>query len=446
MFKLNRIEMRKISLIVLLGASLGLSVKAQRIDLAKIGPATKVNASGIVYALPKTNVIVEVEVKKVETKAPAANICDAACQRRTGLKPLPNKEIYTIENYTISSVAKVDEDQVYLVNPRNKWNKKKDISFTLSGLGIIQGADVAVEDKTFEIVTTAISSVISVAGIFSANVKAAALPAGTKAADSRLMYLLQRRDLLISSGNYGADLSTLQFQLTELNKLIAAEVQGLQGETIIKTAKLRFEILLDAGALAQLRSDQAVQLEILKLDENKGVSINPRILAMNEQTLYPKAFTQATSGKSLKLSIRRKPSTLNATVSGLIKPTGKRGLAYRIPEHVLVSLSSENEPKLKSLIPMAQLGKIIYLPYKMDKANVSYYESLGSLKSVTVSSSAVSGASIETGKSILSDAKSLIDGKSTIEKLQKEVDELELKVRKKAAEGQLNNSSNNDED
>lgn len=450
--------MKKIIILCTLLVTTILVCHAQRIKLTKLEKGSSATKQGIVYALPKTTVVVEVKVKRTETFLPKdPSLCNSNCESRIGLvKNSQNNTTFEIKKYSIASRPSVDEDQIYLVNPQSKWNKKKDVSFTLSGLGIIQGADIGVEDQTFNTISKGISTVIATASIFAAHAKSTKSmnpDDRDKLPERKLIKLIESRDRLFSSGTYGADLVTIQYQVGELNKLIAKEIATLVGITEVKTAALRFEIDLDSAELDSLRKGKKVLRCLLKYDAQKGLWISSRVINNNNHILYPEAFMigkingadvqldGAKEGKAICAEISNQNSVMNRAVARLRSTGGEKGLAYRIPEHVLGEILDNDTPKLKSVLPIAQLGTVIHLPYKMDKANVAYYESMGSLRTVTVSSSGLNPENFGTAAGIVADAKDLFDGESTVEKLNKEVEELELRVRKKAAEDQL--SGNN---
>ena len=414
----------------------------QKIEIEKINASKpeEIEAEGIIYALPKTVLVLEIEVVKTDSIPVTNPSCDLGCQLRTSLKPITKRSTtFQVKNYSLTTKAVPDTEQIYVVNPESKWNKNKSVSFTLSNLGLIQGTEISIENKTFEIISSGLSTIISTASLFVAGGPAPPPPPSESVKpEAKLLKLINSKEMLLSSA-YGAALETIQFQLVELNKLIDTELAALVGKRVSKTTVLRFEIELAKEEPASLNSGSSLKIDKLKIDKEKGVYIDPTLKAVNPHILYPAEFLSTSEvGKNITVTVHSMQDSFGKIVSQMkLSSSVRKGLAYRIPVEYSFSVSYDGTPKLAASLQIAQAGKVVHLPYKMDNATIAYYENLGSIKTVSVSSSAIVSDSFATGQGIISDTKKLIDGQSEADKLTKEVTELELLVRKKAAEDAL---------
>ncbi len=387
----------------------------QRVDVQNVTNSFSLKRDGIFYALPKTILVVEIEVKKTVYTPPKGakkeNTLDSAYLKIINGEIFVKDSVIEISNYSISTKSTQDLDQVFLLNPKKKWNKKTNIAFSLSEQGIIQGSEVSIEDKTFDLVTEGLSSIASIASA----VLGGAVGAKPISDKRTLENLLDKRANLITSTSYGGDGEAIKFQIKELDKMIESEMAKLIGSKKITTATFRFEIDLDCTE----RSYEL--LKVISSGHSLGIHLIPE--NKNDHILYPQKFiAKKDSGNVLRVEIS------NSSVSSygqLIKNLGasnetKRGLAYRIPKNKIIKIVFEKEDKLISSIPIAQCGSIAYLPYKMDKVNIKYYESLGSLKSVSAEAGSINAENFDVLAGTIKSGKDISNGKSELERLNEE--------------------------
>ncbi len=429
----------------------------QDIKIQKVKENTDIPNSGIVYALPKSVIVVEIDVEKTITTPPKepekwANLIyepdslkefmennpvkyNDLINKPCGIDVYTKKNEFKLKNFRISFLAKPDLDQVYIVNPKKKWNKNKNISFTLSELGLIQGSTISVEDKTFNIIVDGIQTVASIVSLGVASTRS-----DNNNPCRQVQQLISKKEILIGSGTYGSDLKTLQFQLSELDKLISKKLEIIQGKKVVKKTTIRFEIELTDDQINNLQNQQTEEIPLATFHKNEGLKLQFE----NDHILYPSDFLSAgsdTNDSTIHLILKKPESrNLNDLVCNMpSNDSAEHGLAYRIPEFFVATVRDHSKQnKLKTLIPISQAGTIIYLPTKMNKSEIAYYEQLGSLKLASTESSAINSSNIKEGIESIINIKDSFDEKSDLEKLTEEVSELELRVRKKAAENALN--------
>ncbi|PKQ44203.1 DUF4831 family protein [Confluentibacter flavum] len=407
------------------------SIKIQKVDIAK---PEKVTRDGVFYALPKTILIIDVSVTKTMLKAPTStDKCDAACRRALqdiGFEIYKTDRSYKIADYSITTKAIPDLNEVYLINPRKKWNKNSNMTFSLSEQGLIKGAEVSVENKTINVITSGIKTIGSIAG----SIIASRDKLGASSSLIKLIQLIDKREALISSSRYASSLEVIKYQVSELDKLIANELEELIGIKKEETKIFRFLIDPDCPTFSPPNTYTDIEIDLFcvnNIGSDKGIFLSTK----SEGVIYPIDFmTTKKEGELVKLSIME-PRTKDYG-SLLMKTTestsDKKGFPYRIPKNKIVSITLAGKPTLISTIPVPQCGVIAYLPYKMDKVNATFYENLGNLQSISTDSKAIfQSSNIESIQGTFSDIKSLIDGKSELDNLNEENALLEAKKKNK---------------
>jgi hypothetical protein len=423
--------MKKI-LVLMLFLPLGVTTYAQRIKIEQVKGAG-VSKQGIFYALPKTVLVIEVEVTKTKLTAPDnANLCDALfgdCQKVLGQKPYATGTAFEITNITIGSKATPDAEQIYRVDIRRRWNVDKAIGFSLSSEGLIQGTEVTTTNKTFEIITTALTTIIDVAAqtrlltLLAPDIKAAS-PEEIKI-KKRIDYLIAKKEDLLTAIASTGPLETLKFKVEETDKLLAQELTKILGKKEVAKKVYRFE----------LYNIPTTDTELLHLSTTNGIYLD----LTNDHILNPTEFSNIKKeGTPLIVKVGDGVSEFGKkiTASATVEP-GKKGLAYRVPKEAKVTVSFNNKNEAIALVPIAQSGIVAYLPYKIDKANIEYYENLGWLKKVSVETNSISPDNIKKAGEVITNAHEKLSGKTEIEKLKEENELLEAKKKNKELKDSL---------
>ncbi len=408
---------------------------AQRIIVEKPKDSTK--SIGLFYSLPRTVLDIEFEVIKTTTEKPEdPNMCNKVmgnCKDELGQKPFSDGVSFKIKNVSFTSRAIPDAKEIYKVNPKSKWNKKKTISFTLSQSGTVKGSNVAVEDTTLDLILSVVSTAASFmkTSDFGKTGDFKGLDAITKKRyqdkRDRIKQLITSKEKLITSTNINGDKAILEFKLAQVDKLIASELKELIGSKKTEIFPLKFSIDLK-------KSDHQENVDLLKFyeqtEEGSGVEINKNAL---ENFVLPYKLTRKNvlaGGKTkfLKMKIKELPSLSNSILLKKVGQGDEKGLPYRIPARVSLGLTfgqfNEPDPIFYGEFEIAQLGSVAYLPYKMDSAELSFYEESGGLQSLKVTSNPVYSPEDITN---IDSVRQSLKGKTEIEKLQQKVDELTLR-------------------
>lgn len=418
--------MKKI-LIATLFLFVGITAYSQRIDIEQV-TGTNISKQGIFYALPKTVLVIEVEVTKTITTAPDdAKLCDALfgdCQKVLGQKQYPSGLKFEVSNITIASKATPDPEQIYRVDVNKRWNIDKAIGFSLSSEALIQGAEVTTTNKTFEIITTALTTVVDIVtqkrDFVQELMPNTSLTPAEEKIKKRIETLATKKEDLITAISSTGPLETLKFKVEETDKLLAQELIKILGKKEVIKKVYRFEMYTTPTASQEL-------LHV----SNKGVHLD----LTNDHILNPGAFNNTTKeGDALTIKVEDGVNEFGKLVAASATrdpKVSRKGLAYRIPKEAKVTVSLNNEKKAVALLPIAQRGIVAYLPYKIDKANIEYYENLGWLKKVSVEANSISPDKIQKAGETITNAGDKLSGKSELEKLNEENELLEAKKKNK---------------
>ncbi len=352
------------------------------------------------------------------------------CYDLFGMTPYISSTIYELGEVAVSSKAIPDINNIYRVDVKKKWNIDKNLSFSLSEEGLIQGAETSYTNKTFEIITSAIGAVADIAAAvkaFTKNLEEKNSKDNTQLLNEnkplvdRITYLLKRKEELVTNDGGNITLEVLKFKIDEIDKLLAKELVVIMGTKTVESIVYKFEVEANAGTT-----------KILKLDKSKGVFIelsNPNILNSTDFNITD----GSSSGEELTLSVSEDLGSFGSKVKALatIEPE-KKGMAYRVPGKGLITVSVGSSKQLVSTVAIAQLGEIVYLPCKIDKASIDYYENLGFIKKISVEAgSIISSDKIDQVSKQATNTQKLLKGDTDLEKLNKENDLLEAQKKNK---------------
>ncbi|QLG45402.1 DUF4831 family protein [Costertonia aggregata] len=413
----------------------------QRIQIQNVSSQNKVDNFGIFYCLPKTTIQLEFEIIK-ESFLPPENLslCNKLfgdCQTYFGNKNVPYKKSskIIIQDLKVKTDAIVDSEHIYRVNPSKKWNKNKSVSFTLNENGLIKGASISNIDKSFDIITSAISSF---AGLGKSNLFNNDIAVNQQLTESeiilrnRIKRLIGSKYQLITSENFSGDKETLQFKLNEIDKILLKILEGVIGTKQVETQKLRFTILNP-----DIERDYTL-FTVYNSENNTGINIQTDFKDQNFLKPNFRNSNSLGSNKKFEISIKPNGKSMGEILKSKMNSTNNlNGMVYRIPGSVnlkayygKVSLKPGENEKIevfKENYLISQVGAVAYLPYRMDSASLELYEELGWLKSVSVSSSAITSEQVGNLAQTIKDAKKAIDGETEVEELTKKIELLKLR-------------------
>lgn len=388
------------------------SAFAQRMQVKRVSQEPYKSSEGLYYALPKTIIRVEFDVTQntwIPPLCPKAyeKLFDVHLRREIdGAMVIMNNRdsvetTYTMSNYAVTTRSDADEDQVYQVKMKKKWNKALTYNFNLGEKGLIKGATIKVEDKTFDIISKSIGLLTTVGKL---AVGGAALEDSTPSDDpckdaidealSSVKDLIDKRIQLISATGYFAEQATLTLQLVEIDKELKRLLETyFLGKKITKTKRYAFEY---TPALNDDCEFEDARMKLIGFDKKQGMSdITVQSDFMNPEPLADK---DAKATKELYLSIEPLDRGIVKEVSSSCSVDSKSvekepGLAYRIPRDVRVKLvevdlantdtKKEGTDKFIAIVPVSQLGVVSHLNRKMDVVTLEYYENLGMIKTLS---------------------------------------------------------------
>jgi hypothetical protein len=408
---------------------------AQAAKIEKVESST--DDSGIFYALPITFITLEVEVKKVVTTPPPnPQLCNQLfgdCKKVFGRKPYENKTSFEVINVKTGTKSYPDKNNIYKVNSIKRWNQDRSLSFSISETGLIQGGETSKVDKTFEIVSTTVGSVIDLFfrmdAAYDSLVRNRIDVARVSPLKKRIDDLRNAKEQLIISSQGNLSMEAVKFKIDEIDKLIEKEAIELLGSRESETSVFKFEVEADTVKTAR---------NILKISPTGVFLMSPNDRELNASPF--KLSTDPGAGDVLTLTGERDPLSLGTMITPQPTKNGSKGLAYRIPGQGIFKIQLGNEVKAISTVSVAQFGSIVYLPYKINKSSIKYYESLGFLKEVSLeSTSVISGDNISTAAGLATKYKDSRKDETELEKLESENKLLEAKKKnaelKKALEG-----------
>lgn len=441
--------------VVLLLLITGVKSFSQRIQISNVANAqnNSVTNTGIFYGLPKSELVIKVEVTKVKFEKPKdGNLCEKLfgdCDAFFGGKHLPyqGRSAFKISDVNINTLAKIDPNQIYRVNAKRRWNRDKGLTFGFNPEGIITGAKLSNEDKTLDIVVSSIQSILQIvrsATFTNTTAKKAVPNVNLKEFEldlkNRILDLIQKREALITSPNYSGSIETLQYKIQELDKLIAKELIVVLGKKTV--TKKVFTFVIDTPEKPGIYK----LFSLVTSGGKSGINVDPTFA---NQTFIPNGFrTTVTVGNvdEFMVEIAASKNSLGELLRTKLANTTpkKKGMAYRVPGSINVTVfngmvsATEKKQIFKGSFLIPQLGSIAYLPYKISTAEIEYYENLGWIKSVNITSKSITPDQINSVGKTINSVRNAVKGDSEVERLTKQI-EL-LKLRKEYNE--LNNGTN----
>lgn len=366
---------------------------AQSIQVMKAdGTVQEVNAEGIFYNLGKSQLIIDVQVTKIERiKGPYAEFAG----KYLGLTNVitQNATSYELNSISVRSVNIPDPEQYYYVIPGDKGGKvASGFLLELSESGILLGtggqyADYqnaggyspAMEEENvypdvfkyfsdlnlFEQVDTIIERInIDTATIEKMVLKRTLVEKTPeqKARDAAdfIMKVKENRLNLISGYqevNYDKETFTLMNQ--ELEKLENEYQKLFTGLTFTKTLEYRYHVV-------PMEDRSSDTIDLFRFSELRGV-----------------LDTSNANGKLVRMCINSTGHTSAVKEFISRKPQDKvkyRGFFYRMPEYAMVSIYMGDRLRHSGQILISQFGPVCYLPAR--KAKLGMYPGTSSIRNI----------------------------------------------------------------
>ncbi len=357
----------------------------------------------IIYNLPKTALLIDVEVQKTTTfKGPFAQYTDLYFQSNNTV--MQNKTFYKLKKINITTFPVQDPKQFYAIIPTSKNEAGTFISLTKDQypVGIrtfemypegnfnetieIQNIDTltpdyadlsikSVRETIYDTIYTEVlkdSVIIKVPKIYQHKEFKTPKKQAKEVAEQIFQLRDDRLALLkgMNDANNFPDGKAITLMITELNKYERQYMTMFVGQTQSTTERYKFVSIPDESSTTHsdtlFRFSQKFGILPKKLNKGKAVVIN---LSKKDQTMEAEKYLDYI--KSKRLNENKKASS---------------AFAYRIPGKAKINLNMGNKQILTKNIIITQYGKINHLPTKIlndPKLEIIFNPELGSLKKIT---------------------------------------------------------------
>ncbi len=425
--------------ILVMFAGCGTTHTVYRVD-KDISPSLK--KTGIFYALPQTEIAVEIPVKLI--KFTPGKLSEDAMKVFTpeaiekiyskGFDVTIARNFFSIGDPSFSTKAIPDPKQIFLVKIKgNNIFENRQLFMELSESGFLKHSKTDAEDITADFVIASLEAAASIAGaVIGLNIPGfTGAPEDTPEFEKQLKNIkdVQKRILDLMSGRTNRGVQEINIEL--YNKMLA-DLKAKEKELIsaflgkIDILEWKAKYLITPPPLSDEKTDtpplpivKKEGIPIFEYSLKDGIKINtnlksgvklvnlpprqiPAIFKINSE---PKSFItkegKLKNGKTVYLEI---DDSFTKQFAGVIKGTGaivklkKSGFFYRIPASVNVSIVEEltaNEKDrmilAKDNLSIAQYGVVNALPRKTGSSRRSaydfnLYEETGALKNILVTS------------------------------------------------------------
>ncbi|NPA44577.1 MAG: DUF4831 family protein [Chlorobi bacterium] len=359
------------------------------------------NTSGLIYALPKTKLEVEIEITEThKQKGPFAEYTNLYFNTKNAITE--NSTDYRISNISINAKPVTDSANIYCINSLD--NEIASL-INLTQNGFIAGINISdyqsekIETEQKNILTSNSNynkfadyadfslksiretqydtiykevlqdSVIVKIPIIKKKEVYKSLKKQAKETADVLFLLRDDRNALLkgeNDGNNFPDGEALKLMINELNKLEKQYMSLFTGQEIKVKKQYKFEIIPNSQT-----TDSIIYL--FNFSENKGFyktnsAKNAIYLKLNKNTDL----------------ISTSEFTKKAILSNKNKKGAYTGIIYRIPQNLTAEVINSKSTLYKKEIKIAQAGTLNIIPAKLLKnTKVEFYPQYGSLKRIS---------------------------------------------------------------
>ncbi|MEA3450266.1 MAG: DUF4831 family protein [Bacteroidota bacterium] len=374
------------------------------IKTTKITQDKDIVSSGLIYNLPRTQVIVKVHISKiVQNKGPYIEFSEKYLGQLTNVIK-QNQTIWEISNIEFQTIPIVDTANIFIVsnlpdysylpfklskdgfllsyNNNNVEYDDKDSDFKKKSNKTATNEnfsfDLVSTDKNYKIVYDTIyreqvyDSIIKKVPILRPNlVRKTKGEQAKELADKLVVLRDDRAALLVGEGDseYLPNGDALKLMLDEIDKLEASYLSMFTGKT--DTLKYTF-------SFNYIPSNKDIDKEIIifKFSENGGILAADSfygtsvVLEMKSDN-----YTKAIKNFGFQQYMLSKDK----------KNKEKAGLYYRIPQKINISVKGDGKMLAEQKVYISQLGTVEFLPeslFENDELKIEFYPHLGSIKSI----------------------------------------------------------------
>jgi len=361
------------------------------------------NSSGVTYSLPKTKLIIEIEVTEThKQRGPFSKYTNLYFNTKNAI--IKDNVDYRISNISIHTTPVIDSSNIYCIN--NSDNKIASL-INLSPNGFIAGINLSdyqsekleTEQKNISITNDNNNKFIDYANFSLKSIREIqydtiykevlqdsvivkvpiikkkevfkSLQKQAKETADILFLLRDDRNALLKGENDGdnfPDGEALKLMINELNKLEKQYMSLFTGQELKIKKQYKFEIIPKASSFNDT-------IYLFSFSSKTGL--------YNNKSSYNKnsIFLKLVQNDNLK-------ATSNYTKKNIAnnknKIGGYNGIIYRIPQNIVTEIINSNKSLYKKELKIAQSGTLNIIPTNLLKeTKVEFYPQYGSLKRIS---------------------------------------------------------------
>ncbi|CAM4413277.1 hypothetical protein [Zobellia nedashkovskayae] len=464
-------------------------IYSQSISVEGIDVTNTILPNDIIYSLPKT--ILQQKIKfeeSIHTPPKKLNISLSNIFNAPAIEiPSPissETRLIKIKNFSLNTLGVPDDSHIYRIHLKKKWNKENKVGLKIGQNGLIQGGELTSQDKTFKIITSVLSGVISLFKVNGAGklynpekdggnlfnkLKLTEIQPLPINSDKNFEIIKSLRALLNQRNSIDVDLKSYKKNLANLKKdfvnnnrfgdnlnvfkykvnMLGEMIKSLNQEKE-KTKKAFIKTLNSfIGTLekreVEIKADLDVQFDhkefqdydkYFKLEYPAGSQ--DVIINISSKSVYDNNDDGERCENCFRISIKRDINDFGKDFYLKLAPKSTNtGLAYKFPASYTAKVYTNNVGEIGSFTFFA-VGKMHgRLPSKTKLNNLVYYSDLGWFKEINASTNSINPDDVTSlGKSI-GETIDLINGDTEIESLKEETDLLELRIKKAELEKQI---------
>ncbi len=375
------------------------------INVQKIQDVEEFNENAIIYSLPKTTIIIDVEVTKItQIKGPFSEYTEQFLGSIGNIVKQNDTE-WKISDINFYSYPQIDSSNIYVINT-NSTNFLNCVSLSKEGFLFSINKDINEEynsydiqekdlytankndnlaygelslDKNYKEVFDTIyrteqtdTSVIRIPVIKKSIVRKSEKEQAEELAEEILILRDDRKALLVGEGDsdYLPDGKALEIMIKGLEELEQQYLRMFVGKTTTQTYHYKFEI---TPTVDQFNAE----IDLFRFSSGSGIVTWSNSFG---EPVTAKIQTQKNIQPIINYNKYKKEEAGNSKKKKLA------GLFYRVPEKTTILVQKNNKTLSKTDIYIAQFGTINSLPTKMflkeNNYGIEFYYDLGSIKKI----------------------------------------------------------------
>ncbi len=474
--------------------SVGSILYAQNIEIIKVDIDNDITPNDLIYALPVTKLQCSIKGKETVYKLGLKKIAANKVFTTNGFKKLneqitSEKKSFVANEILMNTKTIPDENHIYNIKLKKRWNKTNKVTLQIAENGLISGGAFVSEDHTFKIISSTVSNILGLfvknndpkKKLYDSQKDPKTLFKKIKISDIKnseidnvnqfgitksLKTILKKRNKLNDT------LKSFQDKLGQIEKEFVFENKYFNNIKVLKHKTATLRILIKEIKL-QLAKEQEKFAKILNSfmgtkEINDIILINEFNYQFNHKGFTAKSdyFKIQDDGNKAYKIVKTDKTVYNAKENNKLKctscfkidltsgiddfgdkfyaklkaePTNK-GLAYKIPASYKIAVST-HKAKQPTQFNFYAVGNVYgRLSNRTNLNSLVFYPNLGWFKEIGAESKGISTEDIDAIGGALKDTTGVFKKKSEFDKLKEETDLLELQLKKKTLEKDLEGS------